>query len=58
MVFELFEQRAETASGRVIPLAPQGFYDGIIFHRFIVNFVIPGGDPTGTGPSGTNLKFR
>lgn len=55
MVFELFEQRAETASGRVIQLANSDFYDGIIFHRVVDNFVIQGGDPTGTGTSGSNL---
>ena len=55
MVFELFEQRAPTASGRVIQLAEDNFYDDIIFHRVIDDFVIQGGDPTGTGTSGSTL---
>ncbi len=55
MVFELFEQRAPVASGRVADLAEAGFYDGIIFHRVVDNFVIQGGDPTGTGTSGSTL---
>ncbi len=55
MVFELFEQRAPVASGRVADLAEAGFYDGIIFHRIADNFVIQGGDPTGTGSSGSSL---
>ena len=54
MVFELFEQRAPRASGRVAELASEGFYDGIIFHRVVDNFVIQGGDPTGTGTSGSD----
>ena len=53
MVFELFEQRAPIASGRVAELANEGFYDGIIFHRVVDNFVIQAGDPTGTGTSGS-----
>ncbi|MEL6106467.1 MAG: tandem-95 repeat protein [Planctomycetota bacterium] len=55
MIFQLFEQRAPTASGRVIELAEAGFYDDIIFHRVIDDFVIQGGDPTGTGTSGSTL---
>ncbi len=55
MVFELFEQRAPVASGRVADLANDGFYDGIIFHRITSNFVIQAGDPTGTGTSGSSL---
>lgn len=55
MVFELFEDRAPVAAGRVATLAQSGFYDGIIFHRVDDDFVIQGGDPTGTGTSGSNL---
>ncbi len=55
MVFELFENRAPRATGRLIELAEQDFHDGIIFHRVIDNFVIQGGDPTGTGTGGSDL---
>lgn len=57
MVFQLFEQRAPVPSGRVADLADSGFYDGIIFHRVVDNFMIQGGDPTGTGTSGSELGF-
>ena len=51
MVFELFEQRAPIASGRVIDLALAEFYDGLLFHRVAKDFVIQTGDPDGTGRS-------
>jgi len=55
MVFELFEDRAPRPASRVITLAESGFYDNTIFHRIIDNFVIQGGDPTGTGTGGSPL---
>ncbi len=40
---------------RVVVLAKQGFYDGVIFHRVISGFMAQGGDPTGTGMGGSKL---
>ena len=39
-------------------LAKRGYYDGITFHRVIANFMVQGGDPTGTGTSGPGYKFE
>ncbi|AKB12273.1 Peptidyl-prolyl cis-trans isomerase [Methanosarcina thermophila TM-1] len=51
ITIELFEDMPITA-GNFAKLVEQGFYDGVIFHRVIDNFMIQGGDPTGTGMGG------
>ncbi len=55
MVFQLFEDRAPRPASRVIELANSNFYDNILFHRVIDNFVIQAGDPLGNGTGGSNL---
>ena len=52
---ELFPEQAPKAVENFIGLAKQGYYDGIIFHRVIENFMVQAGDPTGTGYNGKSL---
>lgn len=53
--FELYETRAPLATERMITLAEDGFYEDIIFHRVINEFVIQSGDPLGNGTGGSDL---
>ncbi len=55
LTLRLFEDVAPLATGRIIDLVNQGFYDGLTFHRIIDNFVIQGGDPNGNGTGGSTL---
>ena len=50
---KLFMEKAPITAGNFKELIEQGFYDGIIFHRVIDDFMIQGGDPTGTGTGGS-----
>ena len=54
---ELFPEYAPKTVNNFISLAKDGYYDGIIFHRVIPNFMIQGGDPTGTGRGGPGYNF-
>lgn len=49
---ELLEQDAPKTTENFMTLAKKGYYNGVIFHRVIKNFMIQGGDPTGTGRGG------
>ncbi|CAN5706345.1 peptidylprolyl isomerase [soil metagenome] len=50
--FELLEEDAPRATENFILLAEKGYYDGVIFHRVIKNFMVQGGDPLGEGYGG------
>jgi peptidyl-prolyl cis-trans isomerase B (cyclophilin B) len=54
---QLYPQYAPTTVNNFVFLARQGFYDGTVFHRVIDNFMIQGGDPTGTGRGGPGYRF-
>ena len=54
----MFADKAPKTVNNFVFLARQGFYDGIIFHRVIDNFMAQGGDPTGTGTGGPGYKFQ
>jgi cyclophilin family peptidyl-prolyl cis-trans isomerase len=51
--FELYEDKAPITTANFIKLADRGFYDGLIFHRVIDDFVIQTGDPLGNGTGGS-----
>jgi peptidyl-prolyl cis-trans isomerase B (cyclophilin B) len=55
---ELFDEDAPKTVDNFVKLARDGFYDGVIFHRVIPDFMIQGGDPTGTGTGGPGYTFE
>ncbi|MDX6723445.1 MAG: peptidyl-prolyl cis-trans isomerase [Solirubrobacteraceae bacterium] len=58
IVLELFDEDAPKTVSNFKQLAGQGFYDGLIFHRIIPDFMIQGGCPQGTGTGGPGYTFE
>ncbi len=57
ITIELFTDKTPITAGNFIKLSKSNFYNNTIFHRVINNFMIQGGDPTGTGSGGPGYKF-
>ncbi len=55
---ELYPQYAPKTINNFVFLSREGFYDGVVFHRVIDDFMIQGGDPTGTGRGGPGYRFE
>jgi len=55
---ELYARHAPKTVNNFVFLAREGFYDGVTFHRVISDFMIQGGDPTGTGRGGPGYQFE
>ena len=58
VVCELFAKEAPRTVSNFVFLTRENFYDGTVFHRVIANFMIQGGDPTGTGRGGPGYKWN
>src|SRR5215204_6686079 len=58
ITIELFDEDAPKTVANFKQLASQGFYDGLIFHRVIADFMIQGGCPQGTGTGGPGYTFE
>lgn len=58
ITINLFADRAPVTVNNFVFLAREGFYNGVTFHRVIDNFMIQGGDPTGTGSGGPGYRFN
>jgi cyclophilin family peptidyl-prolyl cis-trans isomerase len=57
IVLELFADKTPRTVNNFVFLAREGFYDGTIFHRVISDFMVQGGDPTGTGTGSPGYRF-
>lgn len=57
IILQLFADKTPRTVNNFVFLAREGFYDNTIFHRVIANFMVQGGDPTGTGRGGPGYRF-
>lgn len=55
---EIYNETMPLTGGNFLKLVKEGFYDGVIFHRVIPNFMIQGGDPTGTGTGDAGYTIK
>jgi peptidyl-prolyl cis-trans isomerase B (cyclophilin B) len=55
---ELYGDQTPITVANFVNLAQRGYYDGVTFHRVIANFMVQGGDPTGTGRGGPGYRFE
>lgn len=58
MKIEFFDNDAPITVDNFVRLAKSGYYDGLTFHRVIPDFVVQGGDPTGTGAGGPGYNIK
>ncbi len=58
VVIELYSSKMPVTAGNFEKLVREGFYNGVVFHRVIDEFMIQGGDPTGTGMGGPGYKIE
>ena len=58
IVLELFADKTPNTVNNFVKLAKQGYYNGIVFHRVIPDFMIQTGDPTGTGRGGPGYEIE
>ena len=58
ITLQLFAGQTPRTVNNFVFLAREGFYDGTLFHRVIADFMVQGGDPTGTGRGGPGYRFK
>lgn len=58
IIIELYTKHAPKTCRNFLELSKKGYYSGTVFHRIINEFMIQGGDPTGTGRGGTSSESR
>ncbi|NPD89355.1 MAG: peptidylprolyl isomerase [Asgard group archaeon] len=56
-IIEFFDEHTPNTVKNFVSLASSGYYDGVTFHRVIPDFVVQGGDPTGSGKGGPGYNF-